>query len=504
MVNIKDIVYTVEDRMILDHIDLVINNGEKIGLVGVNGAGKSTFLKIITGILEQEKGIISTNGTIAYLEQEIKRNLDNTDNDSYTIEEYLVLEKGLDIQAWEVSKYLNHMNVSDKSAESIFGSLSGGQKIKVELIAILFQEPDLLVLDEPTNFLDIPTAEWLMRYLSEYKKSVLVVSHDLRLMNKSIDRIWYLNEHTHKIESFNGNYDQFLTFKERQSEWLVKALKNQEKQVDKLFKTAQVLSSRKSAAEKIRASKLFAKAEEKKIELEEKKTEGSKKSRKMRIEFELERLSGKSVLEVSNISKSYNGKKILNDVSFSLLRGERMIIVGRNGIGKTTLLKILAGKIEATSGSFKYGYNVDLGYYAQEFDGLDYSKSLIQNFMEDSKAKQLGRNRILEILSMFIFKSDRLDQKVGTLSGGEKTRLAIAKLMTMNCNTLLLDEPTTYLDPASQNTLLESLKNYKGTIVLVSHVPEFVEKFKPDKVLLLPEEKFTFYEEKYLNKVRAE
>ncbi len=504
MIQIKDLTYTVEDRPILSQINLVMNDNEKIGLVGVNGAGKSTLLKLISGILEQDSGNIQIKGTISYLEQEIKRNIENDTFNQYSIEEYLVLEKGLEIESWEISKFLNHMNVEGKGYDSIFGSLSGGQKIKVELIAILYKEPDLLILDEPTNFLDIPTAEWLMKYLSGYKKGVLVVSHDLRLMNKSIDRIWYLNEITHKIESFNGNYDQFISFKEKQNEWLVKALKNQEKDVKKMMQTAQVLAGRKSAAEKIRSSKILAKAMEKKEVLEKDKRVINSRSRRMRISFELDRVSGKRVLETKNLGKQFGNTTVLKDINLTLDRGERLIVVGRNGIGKTTLLKILAGKHEATKGEFKFGYNVDLGYYAQEFDGLDYEKSIIDNFMRDGKANLLGRRRIMEILSMFLFSDERLDQKAGTLSGGEKTRLSLAKLMTQNNNTLLLDEPTTYLDPTSQNTLLESLNNYKGTIILVSHVPDFVEKFKPDKVLLLPEEKFTFYESKYLNRVRAE
>lgn len=187
-----------------------------------------------------------------------------------------------------------------------------------------------------------------------------------------------------------------------------------------------------------------------------------------------------------------------------ITRGERVIVVGRNGIGKTTLLKILSGNLKQDGGTYKFGYNVDLGYYAQELDGLDYSDSLINNFLKDTKASELGRKRIMEILSMFLFSDERLDQKVGTLSGGEKTRLALAKLMTQNNNVLLMDEPTTYLDPKSQNILLESLNHYKGTIILVSHMPDFVDKFKPDKVLLLPEERFTFYEDKYLVRVRQE
>jgi len=504
VVQIKDISYTIENRLILDHLNLVVNDGEKIGLVGVNGAGKSTLLRAITGNLELDSGHVQNNGTITYLEQEIKKNIEDNKFDVLSIEEYLVLEKGLDMQPWEISKYLHYMNMDDKVPQNVFGELSGGQKIKIELLAILSQKPDLLVLDEPTNFLDIPTAEWLMRFLSTYPNSVLVVSHDLRLMNRSIDRIWYLNEMTHKVESFNGNYEQFLTFKEKQNEWLVKALKNQEKKVKKMFETASVLAGRKSAKEKIKAAKLLARAKSANAEVKTKMTETGRKSKHMKIAFETGSSSGRNVLNVTGISKSFGSKAVLKNISFSLARSERMIIVGRNGIGKTTLLKILTGKTEQTEGIYKYGHNVDIGYYAQEYDGLDYNKSLIDNFLSDPKAKELGKKRIMQILGGFLFDDDRLDQKVATLSGGEKTRLSLAKLITHNCNTLLLDEPTTYLDPTSQKILLNALKDYTGTVVLVSHVPEFVKEFQPDKVLLLPEEKFTYYEDKYIHRVREE
>lgn len=511
MIHINNLSYTIENREILEKVNLVVNKGEKIGLVGVNGAGKSTLLKIIAGILEPIEGDIQKkNVKISYLEQEVKRSIDelsqtiSKSETNLSIEEYLVLKKGLDIEPWEIAKYLNNMNVADKGPEDSFMNLSGGQKIKVEIIATLNSNPDLLILDEPTNFLDIPTSEWLMKYLCDFRNSVLVVSHDLRLMNRSINRIWYLNEITHKVESFNGNYDKFLIFKERQSEWLVKALKNEEKRVKKMIITAQTLSGRKSSNEKVRAAKLLNKALEKKKDIEEEKVKINTKSKKMRLRFEIDQVSSKKVITARGVSKRYGKLNVLNSVNIDIERGDRVIVVGRNGIGKTTLLKILSGNLKQDGGSIEYGSNLKIGYYAQEYDGLDYSKSIIDNFLEDDNARKLGRYRILQILSGFLFQESRIDQKVETLSGGEKTRLALAKLIVKNNNLLLLDEPTTYLDPKSQDILLDSLKEFKGTMVLVSHVPDFVKGVNPDKVLLLPEERYTFYEDRYLNRVREE
>ncbi len=503
MVRIENIEYKIDERRIYDNVSAILNDYEKIGIVGVNGAGKSTLLKLITNKLEPERGEIHISGTYAYLEQEIASNIHTYSFPEYTIEEYVVLHKGLDMQSWEINKYMNLMNMKDKDCNDMFSSLSGGQKVKIEIICILNQEPDLLILDEPTNFLDIPTAEWLMKYISGYKKSILVISHDLRLMDRAIDKIWFINELNKKIEVFNGTYTKFLEYKEKTNQLLVKTLNEQAKKAEKMYETAKVLSSRKTSNEKKRAAKLMEKALMAKQNIKEQFKDSKKRSAKMKIQFDIRFESGKRVLNVEHIGKSYDGiNNILNSVSFEVQRGERIMIIGRNGIGKSTLLKILAGKIEQSKGNYKYGTNVSIGYYAQEYDGLDYNKTVLENFLNDEITKEFGENRIKRILSMFLFKQDRYDQIVNTLSGGEKTRLSLAKTLSRGDNLLLLDEPTTYLDPQSQEVLLTALKEYKGTVILVSHIPNFVEELQPDKVLLLPEEKYIHYTEDILNRVR--
>ncbi len=504
MLNIEKISLARGERDILKNISLFVGPNEKIGLVGVNGAGKSTLLKIVCGIEEPDLGSIRFNGSMSYLSQEIHREIgikkssNISDVDQYlTIGEYLIIEKDLHVEEWEVNKLLNHMNMKDKDCNSILRELSGGQKIKVELIKILLEQSDLLILDEPTNFLDIPSAEWLMGYLISYPKAVLVVSHDLRLMNKGLSKIWYLNERTQNVEVFNGNYEKFLKLKELKEEWLVKQLRSEERKAKRMFEYAQTLSSRKSTKEKMKGARKMEKARVMKESVRV-MNEKLAKSKRMHLSIPKPTPSGKHVLSVSNISKSYvKGIPILKNISFEVERRDRVAVIGKNGAGKTTLFKILAGRLKQTKGSFEWGNGVSIGYYSQENEDLKYDDTVLENVYgldwgDIDRRKFLGR---------FLISGDMVHQKVSTLSGGEKTRLALAKLFAGRYNVLLLDEPTTYLDPQSQEILLEALKEYTGTVLLVSHEPEFVRGLEITRVLLMPEEKFTYFKEEYIGRV---
>ncbi len=497
MLNIEKISLNRGNKEILKNITLTVDTNEKIGLVGVNGAGKSTLLKIVVGREEPDLGIISFKGTISYLAQEIHRGLDVENYPELTIGEYLIIEKNVEVEEWEIKKLLNNLKMEDKDCDSKLGELSGGQKIKVEIIKILLEKSDLLVLDEPTNFLDIPSAEWLMKYLISYPKAVLVVSHDLRLMNKGLSKIWYLNEKTQDVEVYRGNYEQFLKVKALRDEFLVKQLESEEKKAERVFELAQGLSGRKSIKEKKRAARKFEQAKVLKEEVNELKIKLTR-SRKMRIGIPTPSQSSVNVLEVSNISKSYiDPIVILGDVSFKVHRYERVAIIGKNGVGKTTLLKILAGKQEATKGEFKWGYGTDFGYYSQENEDLDLSRTVWEN-VEKLDWGSIDKRKFL---GSFLISGDMVNQKVSTLSGGEKTRLALAKLFAGRHNVLMLDEPTTYLDPDSQIVLLGALKEYKGTILIVSHEPLFVKELNIEKVLLMPEERFTYFKEEYIERI---
>ena len=497
MLNIEKISLNRGNKEILKDITLTIDSNEKIGLVGVNGAGKSTLLKIVVAREEPDLGTISFKGTISYLAQETHRGLDVENYPDLTIGEYLIIEKEVEAEEWEIKKLLNNLKMEDKDCDSKLGELSGGQKIKVEIIKILLEKSDLLVLDEPTNFLDIPSAEWLMRYLISYPKAVLVVSHDLRLMNKGLSKIWYLNEKTHDVEVYRGNYEQFLKVKALRDEFLVKQLESEEKKAERVFELAQGLSGRKSIKEKKRAARKFEEAKVLKNEVNELRTKLTK-SKRMRIGIPTPSQSSMNVLEVNNISKSYIYPiMVLRDVSFKVHRYERIAIIGKNGVGKTTLLKILAGKQKATDGEFEWGYGTDFGYYSQENEDLDLNMSVWENV----EKLDWGNIDKRKFLGSFLISGEMVDQKVSTLSGGEKTRLALAKLFAGRHNVLMLDEPTTYLDPDSQRVLLEALKEYKGTILIVSHEPMFVKELNIEKVLLMPEERFTYFKDEYIERI---
>lgn len=497
MLNINNITLSKGNKQILKDISLTLTPNEKVGLVGVNGAGKSTLLKIIAGIEEADLGNISFKGTTSYLAQETHKEMDINSFTDLTIGEYLIIEKNIEVEEWEIKKFLNNLKMEDKDCDSKLVELSGGQKIKVEIIRILLEKADLLILDEPTNFLDIPSAEWLMRYLNTYPKAVLVVSHDLRLMNKGISRIWYLNERTHGIESYKGNYDQFLKVKALRDEFLVKQLIQEERKAKKIFELAQGLSSRKSTKEKRKSARRFEQARGLKAGVQELK-EKMAKGKKMQLHIPVPKQSNKLVLEVEHISKAYiKGKEVLKDISLNVQRYDRFAVIGKNGAGKTTLLKILAGRLKQDGGTYKWGYNTLVGYYSQENEDLDYQKTVLENVSH----LDWGTIDKRKFLGSFLITGEMVDQKVSTLSGGEKTRLALAKLFAGGYNVLLLDEPTTYLDPDSQKILLEALKSYKGTIILVSHEPKFVRDLGIDKIILMPEEYLGYYKEEYIDRV---
>ncbi|HCC68071.1 TPA: hypothetical protein DEP90_02605, partial [Patescibacteria group bacterium] len=305
MLQIKNLNYEIGGNTILKDVSLFLGRGEKVGIVGVNGAGKSTLLKSIVGQIEKDSGEINIVGTFSYLSQEIHNEIWFRHKDqTLTIGEYLILDQGLDIEEWEINKFLNNLHMRDKDCESILSELSGGQKIKVELVRILLKKPDILILDEPTNFLDISSAQWLMKYLIDYPNAVLVVSHDLRLMNRGLSKIWFLNELNHNVEVYKGNYNKFLKLKAQQDESLVRAITNIERNAKRLKKSAEQLAGRKTYKEAKRASRRFEKVKELKKEVRNKERMLAK-SKRMKIKLPTPQRCSRRVLLVEGISKRY-------------------------------------------------------------------------------------------------------------------------------------------------------------------------------------------------------
>lgn len=500
MLNLKNLTVQLGGKLLFTRVNIIFNAGEKVGIVGVNGSGKSTLLKTIVGKITPESGEVVVNGKIGYLSQEVHIDNSVTANEHLSVEQYLNMD--MEVENWEISKYMNFLNLDGKDPYSLISEMSGGQKVKVEIMRMLLAKPDLLILDEPTNFLDIPTSEWLMSFLSKYPKSVLVVSHDLRLMNKAIDKIWYLNEYSKQIEIFNGNYDEFLAAKDAKDAAFSARLRDQDKEAIRLHKVADRKKSGVGGKGAI-AARIHEKAEKLAIQTAQEK-EQLKKSATMNLQFKFKVTPGREIVKVDSITKSYGDTQILKDVSMTIERGERVMIIGKNGAGKSTLLKVLTGNTPANSGSIKWGHNVDFGYYAQEFEGIDYSLNLLQNLKNDPRLSDFSEQDLRKLLSGFLFRGEKIHQQVATLSGGEKTRLALAKLFAGGYNTLILDEPTTYLDPSSKEVLLNALQKYSGTIILVSHIPNFVRDLKPNKVLLMPEEKFGMFRDEYIELVGIE
>lgn len=493
---IDKITFGYTHEKLLDNVSGSIGPGQKVGLIGVNGAGKSTLLKIIIGEVIPDSGTIKNSFTTGYISQDLTKNLD--DREITTIRDFINLERKNPHEDYKISQFLAKIGMSDKIPDSKFSELSGGQKTKMAIIKLLLNEPEMLILDEPTNFLDINAANWLMKYLGEYKGAVLVVSHDIRLMDKNIDKIWLLDEFKHKIEQYKGNYSKFLAQKELEDEQLVKRIKKEESEYKRMLKVAKNLAQVDKY--KHTAAKLRERAEKMKDSFDH----AARKSKKVRLRLDIQKDPGYKILDVKNVSKCFKTdsglKQVLYNINFSLVRRQRLVVIGVNGVGKTTLLKIVAGKLSPDDGpdgkaSIEIGHNVDIGYYAQEYENLNYSSTPLEEFEDGTEG------RIRSFLGNYLFSKDQINQRISTLSGGERTRLALAKLFYKGHNFLLLDEPTTFLDPESQKILIETLAGYPETIVLVSHNPDLVAGIKPSHALLLPEEKFTHYEDSLLDRV---
>ncbi len=484
MIQVSDLSFGYGDKPLYQKVSFKVGKGQNVGIVGPNGSGKSTLLSIIRGVEEGYTGRVKTQGKIALVPQEIKYDPDM--EKSQTVREYADPQSLY--QDHQIKKMFKGLEL-ELDLNTIPVKLSGGQKTKLALARALLSRPDILLLDEPTNFMDAKGKKWVMNFLAEYPGTIILISHDLELMDKSLDKILAISPFNSTIKEYSGTYSTYLKLKADYEEKLRKEkviatrhiarLEDHYKKMEQ-FDSKKSILRRKIAREKNALPEIPQELKNIKISLPE-----------------LKRI-GEIPIKAVNINKSYGDKKVISNLNFTILRNEKIALIGPNGAGKSTFIKILMGMVKPDSGEVIKDHDLTVGYYSQEFETFDMSQSVIKTFCEKTnKAEGFARS----FLGRFLLSNNKVYQQVSSLSGGEKTRLAIAILTASENNLLILDEPTTYLDVMSQRIILETLKEYKGTMIIVSHTPEFIKELHPDKAFLFPEQKMVFWDDELLNKV---
>ena len=505
MFNAHNITVSFGGETLFDEISFRLGRGDHIGLIGKNGAGKSTLLKLMTLENQPTSGsfALEKNCKIGYLPQDL-----DFDNGRTVLEEaYLafeeikkvesrqeeihkIMEQTQDYESQSYMELLDELNELNNRFEMIGGyhyqsqtekillglgftmddlnaltdTFSGGWRMRIELAKILLKENDILLLDEPTNHLDIESIIWLEQFLKKFKGALVMVSHDRMFLDQVTNRtIEILHQ---RIFDFKKPYSQYIKLRRELREQQQAAQKNQEKQIqqtEKLIERFRAKASKASMAQSL--IKKLDKIDRIEIDPEE--------NRKIKFQFSISHQPGKIILKAKDITKSFGDKHVLNSVNIEIERGEKIAFVGQNGQGKSTLAKILVGELES-KGKVSLGHNVQIGYFAQnQSTYLDGTKTVIES-AEDSATPE-NRTKVRDLLGSFLFQGDAVDKKVHVLSGGERNRLALCKLLLQPFNVLVMDEPTNHLDIASKNVLKEALKNFKGTLILASHDRDFIQ-----------------------------
>ena len=505
MFNAHNITVSFGGETLFDEISFRLGRGDHIGLIGKNGAGKSTLLKLMTLENQPTSGsfALEKNCKIGYLPQDL-----DFDNGRTVLEEaYLafeeikkvesrqeeihkIMEQTQDYESQSYMELLDELNELNNRFEMIggyhyqsqtekillglgftmddlnasTGTFSGGWRMRIELAKILLKENDILLLDEPTNHLDIESIIWLEQFLKKFKGALVMVSHDRMFLDQVTNRtIEILHQ---RIFDFKKPYSQYIKLRRELREQQQAAQKNQEKQIqqtEKLIERFRAKASKASMAQSL--IKKLDKIDRIEIDPEE--------NRKIKFQFSISHQPGKIILKAKDITKSFGDKHVLNSVNIEIERGEKIAFVGQNGQGKSTLAKILVGELES-KGKVSLGHNVQIGYFAQnQSTYLDGTKTVIES-AEDSATPE-NRIKVRDLLGSFLFQGDAVDKKVHVLSGGERNRLALCKLLLQPFNVLVMDEPTNHLDIASKNVLKEALKNFEGTLILASHDRDFIQ-----------------------------
>ncbi|GAB2623351.1 ABC-F family ATP-binding cassette domain-containing protein [Streptomyces capparidis] len=516
-------------RVLIESASFRVARGDRIGLVGRNGAGKTTLTKVLAGQGIPAAGTVTRSGEVGYLPQDPRtgdlevlardrilsaRGLDTVLRDMRVAEERMAsavggtrdqamrrysrletefLTKGGYAAEAEAATIAASLGLPDRVLEQPLNTLSGGQRRRVELARILFSDADTLLLDEPTNHLDADSILWLRDFLKTYRGGFIVISHDVNLVEEVVNKVFYLDANRSCIDVYNMGWKAYLGQREADERRRRRERANAEKKASQLM--AQADKMRAKATKTVAAQNMARRAERMLSGLEE--VRASDKVAKLR--FPEPAPCGKTPLTASGLSKSYGSLEIFTDVDLAIDKGSRVVVLGLNGAGKTTLLRLLSGVEKPDTGRVEAGHGLKLGYYAQEHETLDPDRTVLENMRSAAPDMDLGEIR--KILGSFLFSGDDVDKPAGVLSGGEKTRLALATLVVSSANVLLLDEPTNNLDPASREEILGALRSFTGAVVLVTHDEGAVDALQPERIILLPDGVEDLWNEDYADLV---
>ncbi|WP_198419303.1 ABC-F family ATP-binding cassette domain-containing protein [Actinomyces respiraculi] len=549
MINVQDLTMRIGARQLVAGASYRVDKGMRIGLVGRNGAGKTTMTKLLAaqsvaqgasqavadadethGLQAVEyEGTINCNGSVGYLPQDTKvgdleeiardrilsaRGIDallarirkaeeriaTTEGDAmakaldrYTRLDHEFTMAGGYAAASEAARIAAALGLPDRVLDQPVGTLSGGQRRRVELARVLFQQPDTLLLDEPTNHLDHDSVLWLRDHLRTYAGGFIVISHDVELLRDTVNQIMYLDANRGVLDVYHLGWDAYLRQRAEDEARRRKERANAEKKAAAL----------RAQGEKMRAKATKAVAAQQMLRRAERLLEGLDEQRAAEkvahLCFPDPAPCGKTPLRASRLSKAYGSLEVFSGVDLAIDRGSRVVILGLNGAGKTTMLRILAGVETPDSGEVVPGHGLKIGYYAQEHETIDTDRTVVENLR--SAAPDMDDTQVRSVLGSFLFSGTDADKPARVLSGGEKTRLALAILVVSSANVLLLDEPTNNLDPASREEILRALGTFEGAVVLVTHDEGAVEALEPDRVLLLPDGDEDLWGEEYLELV---
>jgi ATPase subunit of ABC transporter with duplicated ATPase domains len=503
-------------RLLLDGATFRIAAGDRVGLVGRNGAGKTTLTKVLAGQGQPAAGSVTSTGEVGYLPQDPRtgdlhvlardrilsaRGLDriitqmreaegamaSTDDEARdkAMRRYSRLEGEFTAQGGyaaesEAATIASALSLEERVLGQPLGTLSGGQRRRVELSRILFSGAATLLLDEPTNHLDADSIGWLRDYLKGYQGGLVVISHDVDLLNDVVNRVFHLDANRGELDLYNVGWKPYLQQRETDERARKREYANATKKAAALMEQAEKM--RAKATKAVAAQNMIKRAERLMAGVEGERT--SDKVAKLR--FPDPAPCGRTPLRASGLSRSYGSQEVFTDVDLAIDRGSRVVVLGLNGAGKTTLLRMLAGVDTPDTGQVEPGHGLKLGYYAQEHENLDVSRTVLSN-MKSAAPDSFGETEVRKVLGSFLFSGDDVDKPASVLSGGEKTRLSLAMLVVSSANVLLLDEPTNNLDPASREEILGALRTYKGAVVLVTHDEGAVEALEPERILLLPD-----------------